>query len=69
MLFLKPFDYLFSDCSEFLTKRSIVAFVNEEPWDMHRPLEEDCKLNFKLMTDNDPALVNEVKCYTVNNVR
>jgi len=36
---------------------------------MHRPLEEDCKLNFKLMTDNDPALVNEVKCYTVNNVR
>lgn len=45
---------------EFLTKRSIVALVNGTPWDMHRPLTEDCTIEFKHMRDEDPTLPNKV---------
>ncbi|WAR05572.1 RM39-like protein [Mya arenaria] len=36
---------------EYLMKRSVVALVNGQPWDMHRPLEENCSLEFKHMLE------------------
>ncbi|XP_052804823.1 39S ribosomal protein L39, mitochondrial-like [Mya arenaria] len=45
---------------EYLMKRSVVALVNGQPWDMHRPLEENCSLEFKHMLEVDTKLVNEV---------
>ena len=53
--------YLFSDINEFLTKRSVLALVDGKPWDMHRPLEEDCVLKFLHMLDEDPKHCNEVR--------
>lgn len=46
--------------NEFLMKRSIIALVDGEPWDMHRPLENDCELELKHMLDEDPSLPNQV---------
>lgn len=44
---------------EVLVTRSVVALVNGQPWDMHRPLEEDCELRFLHFKDEDPHLSNE----------
>ncbi len=41
-------------------RRSVLAVVNGVPWDMHRPLSEDCELNFLHFKDEDPRLSNEV---------
>ena len=41
-------------------KRSVVALVDGQPWDMHRPLEEDCVLEFRHMLEEDTSLVNQV---------
>ncbi|KAH3692686.1 hypothetical protein DPMN_193840 [Dreissena polymorpha] len=46
--------------NEFLMKRSIVALVNGELWDIHRPLEEPCDIEFRHMLDQDPKLPNQV---------
>ncbi|ESO94612.1 hypothetical protein LOTGIDRAFT_227386 [Lottia gigantea] len=43
---------------EILTTRSALAFVNSKPWDMHRPLTEDCTLEFSNFEDNNPAIAN-----------
>ncbi|XP_041373629.1 39S ribosomal protein L39, mitochondrial-like [Gigantopelta aegis] len=43
---------------ELLMTRSALALVNGQPWDMHRPLEEDCELRFLHFLDEDPRLVN-----------
>ncbi|ESN96136.1 hypothetical protein HELRODRAFT_163169 [Helobdella robusta] len=44
---------------EFLMIRSVVALVNGKPWDMHRPLLEDCTLELKHFKDDDPNICNE----------
>lgn len=44
---------------ELLMTRSVVALVNGQPWDMHRPLDRDCDLSFLHFKDEDPSLSNE----------
>ncbi|CAH1796263.1 unnamed protein product [Owenia fusiformis] len=44
---------------ELLMNRSVLALVNGKPWDMHRPLVEDCELTFLHEKDEDPYLVNQ----------
>lgn len=47
--------------SELYIDRSVVAKVdNERLWDMHRPLEKDCRLTFKHFRDSAPQWVNTV---------
>ncbi|XP_048772766.2 39S ribosomal protein L39, mitochondrial-like isoform X2 [Ostrea edulis] len=36
-----------------------LAVVNGEVWDMHRPLESECSLQFLKFRDNDPELLNK----------
>ncbi|XP_003741361.1 39S ribosomal protein L39, mitochondrial [Galendromus occidentalis] len=54
-----------ADCLRHLPERmlqlSVLAYVNGEPWDMSKPLEEDCELNFAHFKDFDPR-----KLLTVN---
>uniref|UniRef100_A0A915IGE3 TGS domain-containing protein n=1 Tax=Romanomermis culicivorax TaxID=13658 RepID=A0A915IGE3_ROMCU len=51
------------DCAlhvnESLTKYPALALVNNKPWDMNRPLEEDCQLKYLFYTDADPKLANQ----------
>lgn len=35
-----------------------LALVNGEVWDMHRPLESDCSLEFLKFRDSEPAQLN-----------
>lgn len=45
-----------------MTERSIVAEVDGQVWDMHRPLEDNCTLrllNMK-MKDEDPYQVRNI---------
>ncbi|KAL3886897.1 hypothetical protein ACJMK2_026857 [Sinanodonta woodiana] len=44
---------------ELLMNRSVLALVNGKPWDMHRPLIEDCELQFLHMKDENPFLSNQ----------
>lgn len=44
---------------ELLMTRSVLALVNEKPWDMHRPLVDNCRLRFLHFKDEDPELVNQ----------
>lgn len=37
-----------------------LALVNGEVWDMHRPLESDCSLEFLRFRDSEPAQLNRV---------
>ncbi|XP_064594405.1 large ribosomal subunit protein mL39-like [Liolophura sinensis] len=43
---------------ELLMSRSALALVNGQPWDLHRPLTEDCQLKFLHFKDEDPAAAN-----------
>ncbi|XP_022326603.1 large ribosomal subunit protein mL39-like [Crassostrea virginica] len=36
-----------------------LALVNDEVWDMHRPLNADCSLEFLKFMDSDPAELNK----------
>jgi len=45
--------------SESVIERSALAFVNGTPWDMHRPLENDCRLTFGTFHDADPYQINK----------
>ena len=40
--------------------RSVVALVNGEPWDMHKPFTEDCELQFLHFKDDQPDIPNQV---------
>ena len=40
--------------------RSVIALVNGQHWDMHRPLTRDCQLQFLHFKDEQPELVNNV---------
>lgn len=44
---------------ELLVTRSVLALVNGKPWDMHRPLLEDCELRFLHFKDEDTSLSNQ----------
>lgn len=44
--------------------RSALALVNDQPWDMHRPLTEDCQLKFLHFKDEDPVAANSVSTCT-----
>ncbi|XP_014771263.1 39S ribosomal protein L39, mitochondrial [Octopus bimaculoides] len=44
--------------AELLMKRSVVACVNGQIWDMHRPLVEDCQLSFLHFKEDDCQEVN-----------
>ena len=41
--------------------RSVVAMVNGQPWDMHRPLTEDCEIEFLHFKDENPEVSNQVR--------
>jgi len=56
-----------ADIQELLMTRSALALVNGQPWDMHKPLHEDCELCFLHFKDNDPSLSNQV-CLCVYSV-
>jgi len=45
---------------ELLMTRSVLALVNGQPFDMHRPLTSNCQLQFLHFRDEDPSLCNEV---------
>nr|CAG4647246.1 EOG090X0A3R [Megafenestra aurita]SVE92533.1 EOG090X0A3R [Megafenestra aurita] len=48
--------------NELLTKQSVVAEINGEVWDMHRPIPSDCTLKLLHMKAEDPqqaSLVNK----------
>ena len=40
--------------------RSVLASVNGQIWDMHRPLTADCELKFLHFKDEDSSICNEV---------
>ena len=42
-------------------KRSVVALVNDQLWDMHKPLTKDCTLKLLHMLDEDPKDQNKVQ--------
>lgn len=51
------------DIGELYTKHSVIAEVNGELWDMHRPLPSDCTLcfiNMKVADQHQASLVNKV---------
>ena len=49
-----------ADIHEFLMTRSALASVNGVPWDMHRPLVENCEISFLHFQDENPIAVNKV---------
>ena len=51
---------MIADIKELLLQRSVLAVVNDVPWDMHKPLIKDCKLKFIHFKDHDPSLANLV---------
>jgi large subunit ribosomal protein L39 len=50
---------------ELQQTRTVLALVNGEPWDMHRPLDEDCEIKFLHFEDEDPRLANNVRSFVV----
>ena len=48
------------DISELFVQRSVLAKVNDQIWDMNRPLENDCELRFLHFKDADPFHANNV---------
>uniref|UniRef100_A0A194ANW7 TGS domain-containing protein n=1 Tax=Pinctada fucata TaxID=50426 RepID=A0A194ANW7_PINFU len=44
---------------EHITQKSALAIVNDELWDMHRPLTEDCTLQLLHFQDDDPTSLNK----------
>merc|ERR1719228_156720 len=44
--------------AEMLTERSALALVDGQIWDMHRPLEDDCKVELLHFHCEDPFHVN-----------
>lgn len=45
--------------SEHVRDLAALALVNGRPWDLHRPLVEDCELQFLHFLEDDPRLVNK----------
>lgn len=47
-----------TDLGEQYMHNSIVAEVNGQLWDMHRPLEDNCQLKFLTAKQDDPYHVS-----------
>ncbi|XP_055965337.1 large ribosomal subunit protein mL39 [Sorex fumeus] len=45
--------------SEWYCKKSILALVDGEPWDMYKPLTKSCEIQFLTFKDRDPREVNK----------
>ena len=50
---------MLADLSDMAIDESALALVNGEPWDMHRPFEEDSTLELLRFHDVDPFHVNK----------
>ena len=50
----------FLDLSEWYCRKSILALVDGQPWDMYKPLTKSCELKFLTFKDDDPGEVNKV---------
>lgn len=55
--------FLLADISEHLSKNAFVAQVDidsnpSQPWDMHKPLSNSCRLQFLKTTDKNPWIPN-----------
>ncbi len=50
-----------------LVKRSVLALVDDQPWDMNRPLENGCKVKFLHFKDPKPYQSNLVKVEFMEN--
>lgn len=53
-----PYDCL-RHVSQRLCELSVLAEVDGQPWDMHRPLTNDCQLRCLFFHDKDPYIVNK----------
>lgn len=51
---------LYVDMKSNIKTLAALALVNGEVWDMHRPLESDCSLEFLRFRDSEPAQLNRV---------
>ncbi|KAM9201453.1 large ribosomal subunit protein mL39 isoform 2-T2 [Dugong dugon] len=45
--------------SEWYCKKSILALVDGQPWDMYKPLTKSCEIEFLTFKDRDPREVNK----------
>ncbi|XP_053164258.1 39S ribosomal protein L39, mitochondrial isoform X2 [Hemicordylus capensis] len=45
--------------SEWHSKKSVLALVNGEVWDMYRPFTQTCEIQFLTFKDEDPEEVNK----------
>ncbi|XP_045707329.1 39S ribosomal protein L39, mitochondrial [Phyllostomus hastatus] len=45
--------------SEWYCKKSILALVDGQPWDMYKPLTKSCEIKFLTFKDRDPGEVNK----------
>ncbi|XP_074839562.1 large ribosomal subunit protein mL39 [Carettochelys insculpta] len=45
--------------SEWHCKKSVLALVDGEPWDMYRPLTKSCEIQFLTFKDENPEEVNK----------
>lgn len=52
--------YIHVDMKSNIKTLAALALVNGEVWDMHRPLESDCSLEFLKFRDSEPAQLNKV---------
>uniref|UniRef100_A0A452UH44 Large ribosomal subunit protein mL39 n=1 Tax=Ursus maritimus TaxID=29073 RepID=A0A452UH44_URSMA len=55
--------------SEWYCRKSILALVDGQPWDMYKPLTKSCEIEFLTFKDRDPGEVNKNTswngfCYT-----
>ncbi|KAB1283790.1 39S ribosomal protein L39; mitochondrial [Camelus dromedarius] len=46
--------------SEWYCRKSILALVDGQPWDMYKPLTKSCEIKFLTFKDRDPGEVNKV---------
>lgn len=54
--FILFYFYFIVDISDTVAESTVVAEVNGQLWDMHRPLEQDCKLKLLTMKSRDETL-------------
>ncbi|XP_051870673.1 39S ribosomal protein L39, mitochondrial [Pristis pectinata] len=45
--------------SNWCVRRSILALVDGEVWDMYKPLDKSCDIQFLTFTDENPEVVNQ----------
>ncbi|XP_012886475.1 PREDICTED: 39S ribosomal protein L39, mitochondrial [Dipodomys ordii] len=51
--------------SEWYCKKSILALVDGQPWDMYKPLTKSCEIKFLTFKDHDPQEVNKLRDLTL----